>query len=116
MEKILREILDKLNSLENKVNDLQLGQDDLKSGQNDLRTAQDDLKSGQKETYELVKALEYRTETISATLGNLENQLVHLSGDVKAIKTSTEKDQLYVLGRIAKCEKDIYELKQGAGL
>lgn len=104
MEKILGQILTKLEKL-----------DTLEADIKELKELKE-LKPKIEESHLWLGALIHRTNNMSATLGNLENQMAHLSGDVKAIKTSTEKDQLYVLGRIAKCEKDIYELKQGAGL
>ena len=103
LEKMLKEILTKLEKL-----------DILEADIKELKELKE-LKPRIEETHQLVKALEHRTETMSATLERMDNQLAHLAGDVEAIKTSHEKDQLYVLGRIGKCEKDIYELKQGAG-
>lgn len=68
---------------------LKLMQQDIKSVKEDIKLVKEDIKSikvVQDEHTQLLRALEHRTEVISAEQENLKHELAEVKGEVKGIR------------------------------
>jgi outer membrane murein-binding lipoprotein Lpp len=74
-----KEILEILKRLENKI-------DGLENRFDKLENKVDALEQGQKENYQILRGLEERTVTISAEQHKMSNDMIHMQGDIEAIK------------------------------
>jgi chromosome segregation ATPase len=88
---------------------------ELKEGQNRLETKFDGLEAKvdglqiqTEENTQILRAIDERTKVISAEQENMKNDIVHIQGDIKAIKN----DLAYVEQATARNWSDIAKLKR----
>ena len=113
MEKILQQILSKLDSLEKGQANLIKGYANLEEGQANLEEGQANLVKGQAATNEEIRlihnqvkehgailgALQHASEVHKADIDNLTHRVAGVSGEVKAIRT-VQADHTEQLDRI----------------
>ncbi|MBU3155080.1 hypothetical protein [Clostridium estertheticum] len=102
-----KEILDILKEMQS---DMKLMQGDIKSVQSDMKSMQDDVKSikmAQEEHTQILRALEHKTDVISAAQENLKHEVFEIKGEVKSMRKDMSSVEIITANNWA----DIAKLK-----
>lgn len=129
MKEILQQILAELKGVNTRLDGVDSRLDKVDSRLDKVELRLDGVESGQKEIYQIVRALEARTEEHGALLNRIVQDIDYMKGDIKSlqdgqaslagqvVETNRKVDDLsagqrYTMQKLTQHDVDIFKLKE----
>ena len=122
VKEILQQILGELKNVNTRLDGVESCLGSVESHLDGVESRLDGVESGQKEIYQVVRALEVRTDEHGALLNRIIEDMDHMKGDLKSrqegqVSLDGKLDDLgvsqrYAMQKIAQHDVDIFKLKE----